>query len=312
MTESPALTVRGVRKVYGGSVALAGADLEVGRGEIHALVGENGAGKSTLVRLLAAAEPADAGDFMVNGVRLGSSFTARDVTAAGAAFIHQDLALVPQLSVAENVALTAGFARRYGIIDWRAGAERAREIIAEMGADIDTRRPLATLPVTGQAVVAIARALAQRARLLILDEPTANLPDAEAVKLHAVLRRLRSQGVSSILISHRIDEVLDLADRITVLRDGHVMATLEAAETSKPELVGLMVDHPVTTERTRRAGGTDGGPRLRLQAWRTTSSARWTSTSTAAGSSGSPASRAPATSPSPKPSSGCARSGGGG
>src|SRR3954470_18683478 len=121
--ETPALAVRGARKVYGGSVALAGADLVVGPAEIHALVGENGAGKSTLVRLLAAAEPADAGEFVVNGVRLGRSFTAREITAAGVAFIHQDRALVPQLSVAENVALTAGFVRRSGIIDWRASAD---------------------------------------------------------------------------------------------------------------------------------------------------------------------------------------------
>ncbi|MDT4934855.1 MAG: ribose transport system ATP-binding protein [Pseudonocardiales bacterium] len=254
----PALEIRGARKVYGGTVALADVDLTVREGEIHSLVGENGAGKSTLVRLIAGIEQPDAGSVSFFGSRVEGLLSPDKARRAGAAFIHQDLALIQNLSVTENVALTSGYPRRRGLIQWSAAVKQARAAIATIGADIDPEESIGNLPIAGQAVVAIARALAMDVRLLILDEPTANLPDGEAARLHAVLRRLRERGISSILISHRLDEVLDVSDRISMLRDGHLVAVRQAAETSKAELVRLMLGHePARLEVVERPVGED-------------------------------------------------------
>lgn len=244
-----ALDVRNIRKVYGGMVALRDVSFTVRRGEIHALLGENGAGKSTIVRLLAAAEHADSGRFVANGTVLDGPFSARDVAHAGVAFIHQDFALIPDLSVAENIALAAGYTTRRGVISWKSTLRRAERILADMGSDLDPSRPLASLPMNAQAVVAIARAVAQDASLLVLDEPTANLSDAEAAAVHRMLLRLRTNGVSSMIISHRLAEVMALADRATVLRDGEYVDTVDIADTTKDRIVELMVGHAVETRR---------------------------------------------------------------
>lgn len=236
-----ALDVRGLRKVYGGTVALAGVDFSVRPGEIHALLGENGAGKSTLVKLVAGIEPADGGSVEVNGNLLPPQHRPHDVDSAGAAFIHQQLGLVGSLTVGENIALVAGYPRRARRIDWPGVRGQAERALSRMGVDIDPDEEVSSLPVSAQQVVAIARALAKDARLLVLDEPTASLTVAEVTVLFDVLRRLRDDGVALVYISHRLDEVRTLCDRVTVLRDGELVATRDVADTSDAELVSMIV-----------------------------------------------------------------------
>ncbi len=235
-----ALEIRGLRKYYGATRALDGATLQVRAGEIHALLGENGAGKSTLVRILAGVEPADAGEIELFGRSvLGHGPALR--AELGAAFIHQDLALIQQLSVADNVALAAGYPRRLGLIDRRATRRQAQEVMDRISIDVDVDRIVGSLPIAEQAAVAIARALSQNARLIVLDEPTAKLHGDEVRSLFVALERLRDDGVACVLITHRIEEVLAHCDRVTVMRDGSNVATADAGTLDERELIELIV-----------------------------------------------------------------------
>jgi ribose transport system ATP-binding protein len=240
-----ALDAVGVDKVYGGTVALDGVDFQVRQGEIHGLLGENGAGKSTLVRIMAGIEPADRGSVSLFGTVLPPEGDPAAVRALGCAFIHQNRALVDDLTVTENVAAVVGYATRAGVIDWTACRAAARRALEMMGVAIDVESRVADLPVASQAIVAVARALAQQARLLFLDEPTASLQQAEVRILFNALDRLRQQGVASVLISHRIDEVLDVCDRVTVLRDGRVTGVREVEGLGKRELMRLIVGRDI-------------------------------------------------------------------
>lgn len=240
-TGTPVLQIRGLRKVYEGTVALGGVDLEIRGGEIHALLGENGAGKSTLVKLLAGIEHSDGGDITVAGRQLPPHHSPTDVAHAGVAFIHQQFGLVSDMTVAENIALVAGFPKKRGQIDWAELRNVARSAMARMGVDIDPEEPVAHLPVSAQSVVAIARALVQDAQLLVLDEPTASLTVEEVDTLFAVLARLRSEGVAIIYISHRLDEVRRICDRVTILRDGEKVAERDVADVSDSELIELII-----------------------------------------------------------------------
>lgn len=239
------LDIRGLRKVYGGTVALGGVDFSVRRGEIHALLGENGAGKSTLVKLLAGVEPCDGGAIMVDGQALPVNHTSREVDGAGVAFIHQQIGLVGDMTVAENIALLSGYPRRAAFIDWRAISRLAAEALERMRVDINPDEMVANLPVSAQSVVAIARALARDSKLLILDEPTASLTVDEVATLFGILRRLRDEGVGIVLISHRLDEVRALCDRVTVLRDGEVVGQGAMSDVSDAALVEMIVGHEV-------------------------------------------------------------------
>lgn len=254
--EHTALSVRQLRKVYGGTVALADVDIDVRSGEIHALLGENGAGKSTLVRLLAGVEAADGGALSIYGEDLPSRFTPEVVTQHGVVFIHQNLGLVEDLSVAENIALLTGFARRGPFISWDRTRERARTALTTMGVDIDVDTNVRDLPMASRAIVAIARALVQKVRLLVLDEPTATLGAREVETLFGILRRLRDQGVAIILITHRLEEVLAITDRVTVLRDGRVTGVRSSSEVSEHDLVRLIIgmELPARPERSVAVG----------------------------------------------------------
>jgi ribose transport system ATP-binding protein len=251
-----ALSVRQLRKVYGGTVALADVDIDVRSGEIHGLLGENGAGKSTLVRLLAGVEPADGGSLSIYGDELPARFSPDAVAALGVVFIHQNLGLVEGLSVAENIALAAGYAKRLGYISWPDTRRRARDALETMGVDIDVDTPVGNLPMASRAIVAIARALVQKVRLLVLDEPTATLGAHEVETLFAILRRLREQGVAVVLITHRLEEVLAIADRVTVLRDGRVTGVCSSDEVSAHDLVRLIIgtDLPGRPDRAMNVG----------------------------------------------------------
>jgi ABC-type sugar transport system ATPase subunit len=243
-SDTLAIEASGVEKVYGATVALAGADLRTRAGEIHALLGENGAGKSTLVRILAGVERADAGDIRLFGRPISTGVVGS--TDHTCAFIHQDLALFESMSVAANIALGSGFSRRLGLIDDRATVDAARMLLERLGMGIDPSMRVGELPLADQTAVAIARALSHGVRLIVLDEPTAYLEARQVRDVLRLLTNLREQGVACLLITHRADDVLDVCDAITVLRDGRTVAARSAAGLSEAELIELISGHPPT------------------------------------------------------------------
>jgi ribose transport system ATP-binding protein len=212
----PAVSIRGVSKRFLSTLALDRVDLTIGRGEIHALVGENGAGKSTLIKILAGIYPPDDGEIVLDGRSLNPHLEPVPI-----AFVHQDLGLVDELSIGENVALVTGFPRRAGLISWKHVWQQTKRIYASMAIDPpDPRAPVGSLSAAGKAILGIVRALSRDARIVVLDEPTASLPGPDALHLFEVLRRLRASGTSILYVSHRLNELFGLVDRVTVLRDG--------------------------------------------------------------------------------------------
>jgi ribose transport system ATP-binding protein len=246
----PALEVRDIVKVYGGTVALSGVSFDVAQGEIHGLVGENGAGKSTLVRIVTGVERPDGGHVQI----AGEAEPSRDHSAV----IHQNLALVEDMSVMENIALAAGY-RRWsgGLVKWRATRVAAKEALDRLGVSIDPGAEIAELPLAQRAVVAIARALARDTKLVVFDEPTANLQAAEVKRLFSIMERLRASNVACLLISHRIDEVLETCDRITVLRDGAVVGTWNADDLTPERLIELILGRKSTAFESRTSSAGD-------------------------------------------------------
>jgi ribose transport system ATP-binding protein len=233
----PLLVMTGLVKRFAATVALDCVDFDVHRGEVHALLGQNGAGKSTLIKILAGVHEVDAGEIAFAG-RLARP--ARDRLPI--AFIHQDLGLVEWMTVAENVAIQMGYPRSpLGLVSWAGVRQAAAEALAIMGSDLDPDAPISSLPAAERSLVAIGRALAVRADILVLDEPTAALPEADVERLLATLRRLRANGIGIVYVTHRLDEVFRIADRITVLRDGRRLATVTTRDTNADDLVRMIV-----------------------------------------------------------------------
>lgn len=259
------LEATGIRKAYGGSIALRGVSLAVRAGEIHALLGENGAGKSTLIKCLAGTPAPDAGTICVDGRPLPAQHGPKAATAAGLAFIHQESTLIESLSVEENIAIVEGYPRRFGLIDWPAVRRRALETLDLLGVVIDPRAKVAELPLASRTMVAIARALALSAKLLVLDEPTASLGPGDVDRLFAALRRISSRGGAVIFVSHRLDEVYDLCDRLTVLRDGANVGSAQPRELSRREMVTMICGHEVRLA-AKRSPQPAGAPLLRVEA----------------------------------------------
>jgi ABC-type sugar transport system ATPase subunit len=243
-SEALAIEARGVEKIYGATVALAGADLVTKAGEIHGLLGENGAGKSTLVRILAGVEPADGGEVRLFGRHVSSGMVQH--ADHSCVFIHQDLALFESMSVAANIALGSQFVRRLGLIDDRATVEHARGLLERLGMRIDPSMLVGELPLADQTAVAIARALSHGVRLIVLDEPTAYLEARQVRAVLNLLKNLRTEGVACLLITHRAADVLDVCDAITVLRDGRTVAAQPAAGLSEAKLIELISGHEPT------------------------------------------------------------------
>ncbi len=258
----PLLEARGISKRYGGIQALDGVDLSVGAGEVLGLVGENGAGKSTLVRILTGVEAADAGEMRL----AGTPYAPRDpaaARAAGVAVIHQQFEFVDSLSVAENLFLHAlPVRRRLGlpVVDRPRMRREAAVLLGRLQLDLDPARPVGELSLAERQLLEIARVLAARARLLVLDEPTASLERRDVERLFGLVRRARGEGTGVVFISHRLDEVLALGDRVTVLRNGRRVADRETASLHSAELVQLIVGRPV--DRVRRAPRPAPGPTL--------------------------------------------------
>jgi ribose transport system ATP-binding protein len=235
--ERPLLAMSGLTKRFTGTLALDRVDFDVRRGEVHALLGQNGAGKSTLIKILANVYAADAGEVRFDGRTVDLLADKLPI-----AFIHQDLGLVEWMTVAENVALLKGYPRsRFGLISWRQVRQAAADALSIMGSDLDPQAPVTSLPAAERSLVAIGRALGVKADILVLDEPTAALPDADVERLLGTLRRLRESGIGIIYVTHRLDEVFRIADRITVLRDGRRVATVDSGATSPGDLVEMIV-----------------------------------------------------------------------
>jgi len=256
---SELLQVRGVFKSFGATEALADVGMTLKAGEILALLGENGAGKSTLIKILAGVYTLDAGQVSFRGVEVTHALRRLPI-----AFIHQDLGLIDWMTVAENICMTLGFPRRLGMIDQGAARRRAAVALEALGADIDPDMRIQNLSRTEKSLVAIARALAAEPEILVLDEPTASLPADEVARLFAALRRLRARGVAMIYVSHRLDEVFEIADRMTVLRDGRVAGEREVAKTTPDETILLIVGRE-PSQVFRRPAERHGSPRLALQ-----------------------------------------------
>jgi ribose transport system ATP-binding protein len=227
-------------KSFGGTQALRGVTMHVGRGEIVALLGENGAGKSTLIKVLGGIHTPDLGQVKIDKVQYTHK-PGRVNQVQPVAFIHQDLGLIEWMSIAENMALAQGFNRKFGLIDWSAANKRAEDALAKVGCDFDPTTRISDLSRTEKSLVAIARALAVECEYLVLDEPTASLPANEVERLFAALRPLREKGVGMIYVSHRLDEIFKIADRVSVLRDGMMVGMRDIAHTTPEELVSLIV-----------------------------------------------------------------------
>ncbi len=256
------LAVRELSKTFTGQLALDRVDLDVRAGEVHALIGENGSGKSTLIKCLAGFyEPDEGAAVDLDGRNLTMPLTTTQSARLGMVFVHQDLGLVPTLSVAENFAIGRGYETRIlARVPWGRIRAHARAELTKLGCgDLDVDMPIWRLPIAAQTIVAIARALSsaeEGAKILVLDEPTAALPDAEAELLFAAVREVTAQGVGVIYVSHKLDEIIRLADRITVLRDGRKIQTVAAAGLTEKDLIRLIVGRAVDiSEREPREIG---------------------------------------------------------
>ena len=248
---APLLIASGLTKTYGGVHALKSVDFELRAGEVHALVGENGAGKSTIIKILSGAVQPDSGVITLGGetVAHNNPVLARRL---GISVIYQQPALFPDLTVAENIALTLDNPSPWCKIDWRTRRDRAQTLLDSVGAAIDPMTRVSQLSMPEQQLVEIARALGANAQVLILDEPTASLTDREVEKLFAVIRGMRARGVGLIYVSHRLEELFEIADRVTILRDGTVIAMKTMSEVNRDELIHLMVGRQLSAVFPKR------------------------------------------------------------
>jgi ribose transport system ATP-binding protein len=238
-TNSAAIEMRGIEKSFGTNPVLKSVDFSVTVGEVHALAGENGAGKSTLMKILQGVYQKDAGEILVSGqaVEIEDTFAAR---RAGIGMVFQEFSLIPTLTVAQNIFLT-NEPTRYGLIDDAKAKALALEIFKEMEVEVDPSRTVESMPTALWQLTEIAKALAQNARVLIMDEPTASLAKHEAEGLFALIERLKAKGIAIVYISHRMDEIYRIADRITVLRDGARVLTESLKKVSPEQIVEAIV-----------------------------------------------------------------------
>ncbi len=238
------LQLRAITKEFPGTKALKGVDFNLYAGEVHALIGENGAGKSTLIKIIAGLYQQDGGSIEVEGVAVEFHSPA-DSLEHRIKVVYQELDLVPDLSIAENVFLGNLPKKRFGAIDWQTLNARTGELLLDLGLDIDPETPISALTVAQQQLVEIARALSRQARIIIMDEPTSALSQTEIESLFAVIRRLQGRGVGAMYVSHKLDEIYAIADRVTVFRDGEHIATAAVKETTHSDLVTWMVGREV-------------------------------------------------------------------
>ncbi|TJW78329.1 MAG: sugar ABC transporter ATP-binding protein, partial [Mesorhizobium sp.] len=241
------LSLEGVGKIFPGVVALSDVSLSIARGETHIVLGENGAGKSTLIKLLAGIYQPDSGAIAFNGKPYRPR-TPHDAHQSGIRIVHQELNLLPYLSIAENLMLENLPRRAFGVVDRRALNRRAVALLKEVGVDIDPRTRVEALGVAQMQLVEIAKALSYDSKLLVLDEPTATLTPPEIERLFSIIKRLKAKGVTIIYISHRLHEVFEIGDRVTVLRNGRLVATRDLHGLSVPDIVRMMIGRDIADE----------------------------------------------------------------
>jgi galactofuranose transport system ATP-binding protein len=237
------LSMQNINKAFAGIPALTAASLEVGVAEVHALIGQNGAGKSTLIKILTGYVSRDKGEIEFDG----APFEARspqDAQRKGISTIYQEINLVPYRSITENICLGRE-SRRFGLLDWKSMHEEARSLMARFNIDIDVRKPLHSFNTATQQMVAIARAIGFKAKLVIMDEPTSSLDEREVNVLFDVIRQLRKSGISVIFVSHKLDELYKVCDRVTIMRDGRTVKTSDMKSISKIELVASMLGRDI-------------------------------------------------------------------
>jgi simple sugar transport system ATP-binding protein len=248
------LRLRAIHKSFVGVYALKSVDLSVRAGEAHCLIGENGSGKSTLIKIISGVEQPDSGEIQVNGVPAPRA-TAAEMIHRGIQVIYQDLSLLPNLTVAENIAIAQLAKSGRPLVSWREVREIARAAVSRIKMNLDLDAIAGELPVGLQQMVAICRALTGDLRLLVLDEPTASLTKGEIDNLIAVVRDMQTHGIASLFVSHKLNEVIDVADRVTVLRDGRTVGTLPREELSNQRLVEMMTGRSLTPTRFHYADG---------------------------------------------------------
>ena len=244
MDGRPLIEARGITKTFPGVRALDGVDFDLKAGETHILLGENGAGKSTLMKVLAGAYQPDAGTIALNGrtVRMANP---RHAQKLGVGIIYQEFNLVPYMNVAQNI-FQGRFPHRWGFLDHATMHAESRKLLDSLNMDIDTRAKVVNLGVAQQQMVEVAKALSVQSRILIMDEPTAALTDREIEQLFATIHRLKQQGIGIIYISHRLQEVHQIGDRVTVLRDGKFIGTRQVSQVTVDELIAMMVGRTIT------------------------------------------------------------------
>lgn len=257
------LELRRIRKEFPGVIALGEVDFDLRAGEIHALMGENGAGKSTLIKVMTGVHQSDSGQIILNGKPVHPK-SPQDAVNLGISTVYQEVNLVPNLNIAENVCLGRESRAWYGI-DWAATHERARRALQRLGLDLDTRKPLGSVSIAVQQLVAIARALDVEARVLVLDEPTSSLDASETRQLFDKLVSLRDEGMGIVFITHFIDQVFEISDRTTVMRNGARISTVNTSETTKLKLVTDMIGRSgeaITQSKARTPKTTSDLPTL--------------------------------------------------
>ncbi|WMS45083.1 sugar ABC transporter ATP-binding protein [Acuticoccus sp. MNP-M23] len=244
---TPLIALDAITKRFPGVIALGNASFVLKPGEVHALMGENGAGKSTLMKIVSGIYQRDGGTMLVDG-KPASITSPREAQAAGICIIHQELALMNDLTAAQNIFIGREPRRRFGRLDEAALNRDTAKIFASMNLDLDPRVRVGTLTIAKQQMVEIAKALSFRSRVLIMDEPTAALNDREVEELFVIIGRLKAEGVGIIYISHKMDELKRIADRVTVMRDGETVGTVDAAETPVSEIIAMMVGRTLADE----------------------------------------------------------------
>ncbi|UTT70593.1 sugar ABC transporter ATP-binding protein [Arthrobacter sp. DNA4] len=266
-TADNVVEMRSISKSFNGVPVLKDVNFDVRKGEVHALAGGNGAGKSTLMKILQGVYQADAGEILIGGKPTAIN-SIQDAKAAGIGMVFQEFSLVPSLTVAQNIFLASEPLGTGGLIDDRASVRRAREVFSEMEVDVDPRAGVARLGTAYWQLTEIAKALAQNAQVLIMDEPTASLARHESEALFELIDRLKQRGISIIYISHRMDEVYRLADRITILRDGHHLLTAPLTDVTPGQIVEGIVGKKIEGQLSYRARdhvAYDGAPLLEVR-----------------------------------------------
>lgn len=253
------LEIRGLTKSFPGVKALQDVDFTVRRGEVHGLMGENGAGKSTLIKVLTGVYPRDGGTIRFDGAEIDPR-SPKAVEALGVSTVYQEVNLIPHRSVAENICLGRQ-PTRFGMIRWRAVVRRAETALARVDLRLDVSQPLSACSIAVQQLIAIARALDISAKLLVLDEPTSSLDEQEVTEFFKVVRKLRAEGMGIVFVTHFLDQVYAISDRITVLRDGRLVGDYETAKLPKMELVSRMIGKDIaqlpSADRTTDRAGAD-------------------------------------------------------